>query len=170
MIVFAMLGALMFVSYLIMQWIPNVHILGMFIVTFTVVYRAKALIPIYVYVFLSGLIGGFAMWWIPYLYVWSVLWAAVMLLPKNMPLKIAAPVYMAVSALHGLLFGVLYAPVQALMFGFNFQTTVKWVIAGLPYDAMHALGNLAGGVLIVPLVTLLCKLERIPVPIRIKKQ
>lgn len=170
MIVFAMLGAMMFITYLIMQSVPNVHLLGMFIVTFTVIYRTKALIPIYVYVFLSGLIGGFAMWWIPYLYIWAVLWGAVMLLPRNMPLKIAAPVYMVVCALHGLAFGTLYAPAQALMFGFNFQTTVKWIIAGLPYDAMHALGNLASGVLIIPLVTLLCKLERIPVPIRMKNK
>ena len=43
--VFAMLGALMYASKMIMEVIPNVHLLGMFIVAFTVVYRKKALYP-----------------------------------------------------------------------------------------------------------------------------
>ena len=43
--VFAMLGALMYASKMIMEVVPNVHLLGMFVVAFTVVYRKKALYP-----------------------------------------------------------------------------------------------------------------------------
>ena len=86
--VFAMLGTLMYVSKMLMQWLPNIHLLGVFIVASTVVYRAKALYPLYVYVFLDGLFSGFSVWWIPYLYVWTVLWAFAMILPKNMNKKI----------------------------------------------------------------------------------
>ena len=67
MVLFAMLAALMFCSKKVMEGLPNIHLLGMFIMTFTVVFRKKALIPIYVYVFLDGLFGGFSMWWLPYL-------------------------------------------------------------------------------------------------------
>ena len=28
---------------------------------------------------------GFGVWWVPYLYVWTVLWGMTMLLPKKMP-------------------------------------------------------------------------------------
>lgn len=84
---FSMLGALMYASKLIMELVPNVHLLGVFTIAFTVVYRKKALYPIYVYVLLNGIFCGFATWWIPYLYLWTVLWGVTMLLPKKMPKK-----------------------------------------------------------------------------------
>ena len=65
--VFALLGALMYATKIIMEILPNVHLLGVFIVAITAVYRKKALYPIYIYVFINGLFSGFAMWWIPYL-------------------------------------------------------------------------------------------------------
>ena len=88
-VLFSMLGALMFGSKMLMEFLPNVHLLGMFIVTFTAVFRFKALIPIYIYVLLNGVLAGFAPWWIPYLYVWTVLWGMAMLIPKNIPDKVA---------------------------------------------------------------------------------
>ena len=67
MCIFAMLGALMFVSKLIMEVLPNVHLLGMFTMVCAVAYRWRGLIPIYVYVLLNGIYSGFSLWWIPYL-------------------------------------------------------------------------------------------------------
>ena len=111
--VFSMLGAVMYASKMIMEIAPNIHLLGVFTIAFTVVYRKKALYPIYIYVLLNGIFCGFAAWWIPYLYVWTILWGAVMLLPGNIPRKLRPVVYMAVCAVHGFLFGTLYAPAQA---------------------------------------------------------
>lgn len=156
---FTMLGTLMFCSKIIMEWIPNVHLLGMFTMVYTLVYRKKALIPIYVYVMLNGLIAGFSPWWIPYLYMWSVLWAVTMLLPRKLSMKAAAILYPIVCALHGFLFGTLYAPAQALMFGLNFQQMLAWIISGLPWDMIHGIGNFFAGFLIIPLVTLLRRFE-----------
>lgn len=150
--VFGMLGGVMYVSKMIMELLPNIHLLGVFIVAFTVVYRQKALYIIYTYVFLNGIFSGFAAWWIPYLYVWTVLWAAVMLLPQNMPKRVQPIVYMAVCAAHGFLFGTLYAPVQAIIFGFSFRGMVAWIIAGLPWDFIHGISNFFCGILIMPLV------------------
>lgn len=157
MVLFAMFGTLMFCSKILMEALPNIHLVGMFIVLFTVVFRGKALIPIYIYVVLVGVYGGFSPWWVPNLYVWTVLWGVTMLLPRNMPKKVAAVVYPIVCALHGLLYGVLYAPAQALLFGLTFKGTLAWIVAGLPFDAMHGLGNLLSGVLILPLSELLKK-------------
>ncbi len=154
-IIFAMLGVIMFVSKYMTEALPNIHLLGMLTMTYTVVYRKKALIPIYVFVFIIGLFNGFALWWIPYLYIWTILWGITMLLPKNMSNKIAVPVYSIVCALHGLCYGTLYAPVQAIMYGLDFKGMVAWIIAGLPWDALHAAGNFAVGLLIVPVGTAL---------------
>ena len=158
-VVFAMLASLMFVSKVIMEFLPNVHLLGTLTVVYTLVYRAQALIPIYVFVFMTGVYAGFNLWWIPYLYIWTVLWALVMLLPKKMPLKIATPIYILVCGLHGLMYGTLYAPAQALMFGMDFKMMLAWIVAGLPWDVLHAVGNLVAGLLIMPLAMTLDKLE-----------
>jgi energy-coupling factor transport system substrate-specific component len=54
----------------------------------------------------------------------------------------------------------LYAPAQALLYGLNFQQTIAWIITGLPWDCIHAIGNLASGILILPLVQVLRRLEQ----------
>ena len=155
MCIFAMLAALMFVSKVIMEVLPNLHLLGMLTMVYTLVFRSKALIPIYLYVFLNGIFAGFAPWWVPYLYVWTVLWGVTMLLPKRMPKVVAFIVYPVVCCLHGLFFGVLYAPAPALMFGFNFTQTLLWIAQGFWFDILHAIGNFAAGFLIVPFSKLL---------------
>lgn len=162
--VFAVLGAIMFCSKILMDALPNIHLIGTLTVAYTVVYRKKALIPVYVFVFLTGLYGGFNMWWIPYLYIWMLLWGMAMLVPKKLPRKAKIVVYPAVSCLHGLLYGILYAPAQALMMKMSFRSTVAWIVAGFPFDAMHAVGNLVLGFLILPLSDLLRKLTAQIVP------
>ena len=160
MTVFGMLGALMYASKMVMEVAPNIHLLGVFTIAFTVVYGKKALYPIYVYVFLNGALAGFNTWWIPYLYVWTVLWVVTMLLPKNMPKKMAPIIYMIVCALHGFGFGILYAPSQALLYGFTFEQTLAWIASGFPFDVIHGIGNFFCGMLIIPIASVLKMLER----------
>ena len=154
-VLFGLLGGLMYVLQLMMEFLPNVHLNGVLIVAMTVVFRSKALYPIYVYVFLEGIFSGFNVWWIPYTYIWAVLWGAVMLLPKNMPPKLKPIVYASVSALHGFLFGILYSPAQALFFGLDADGLLAWIVAGLGFDAIHGISNFAWGLLAVPTIRLL---------------
>ena len=153
--IFGVLGALMYASKVLMDALPNIHLIGAFVVAVTVVYRAKALLPIYTFVMMAGLFGGFGVWWIPYLYIWTVLFGAVMLLPRNMPKRVAAVVYIAVCSLHGFLYGILYAPFQAFAFGLDFNGTIAWIIAGLPFDIAHGIGNAVCGTLIIPIINVL---------------
>ena len=159
-VIFAMLGAVMYASKILMEFAPNIHLLGVFTVSFTVVYRKKALYPIYIYVFLNGMFSGFASWWIPYLYVWTVLWGAAMLLPRQLPQKIQPFIYMVVCAAHGFLFGTLYAPVQAILYGLSFKGMISWILAGLPWDFMHGISNFFCGILIVPVISVLKTAEK----------
>lgn len=158
--IFGMLGALMYASKMMMELLPNIHLIGVFIVAITVVYRKKALYPIYIFVFITGLFSGFATWWLAYLYIWTILWGMAMLIPKNLPKKIAPIVYMSVCALHGIIYGVLYAPVQALIFGLDFDASIAWIVAGLPWDGIHAVSNFICGLLIVPIITVLRRAEK----------
>ena len=45
--IFAMLGSVMYASKMVMEILPNVHLLGVFTIAYTIVYRKKALYPIY---------------------------------------------------------------------------------------------------------------------------
>ena len=155
-----MLGALMLASDIAMDALPNVHLVGMLCVAFTAVFRLKALVPIYIYVFLTGLIYGFSLWWIAYLYVWLILWGMTMLIPKRTPNAVKAVLYPAVCALHGLLFGALNAPLYAIAYGMGFDGMIAWIISGLGFDIIHTVGNLAFGLLILPLSELMKKMLR----------
>lgn len=158
---FGMFGAIIYVQKVVLASLPNIHLSTVLIIALTVVYRAKALYPIYVYVLLEGLFGGFTTWWVPYLYVWTILWGVVMLLPEDLPnRKYGAIIYMIVCSLHGFLFGTLFAPAQALMFGLNFEGMIAWIIAGLSFDVIHGISNFCLGILIIPLIKLFRKLEK----------
>lgn len=152
-----MLGTIMFISKIVMEALPNIHFLGTLTMAYTLAFRKKALIPIYVYVLLNGIFAGFNLWWLPYLYIWTILWGVTMLLPQNMSKKCAMIVYPVVCSLHGFAFGILYAPAQALIMHLDFRGMLAWIAAGFPFDLLHGIGNFALGFLILPLSALLKK-------------
>ncbi len=160
MVVFALLGTLACLSDLLMEGLPNIHLLGTLFTLCTLVYRAKALFPIYVYVLLIGLSSGFDVWWAPYLYIFLPLWGGVMLLPRRLPTGVTLVLAHTVSVLHGLSFGVLYAPAQALFHGLGFRGMLAWIVAGFSFDLLHTVGNFALGFLIYPLHPLFLRLSR----------
>ena len=94
------------------------------------------------------------------MYIWTVLWGMVMLLPRKIPKKWQPLVYMSVSAVHGLLYGILYAPVQAFVLGMNLEGTIAWIMAGLPWDVMHGVSNFVCGILILPIIRVMRMAER----------
>lgn len=157
--VFAMLGALMYATKKLMEVLPNIHLIGVFIISMTVVYRRKALYPITIFILLDGLFSAFSTWWIPYLYVWPILFGATLLLPKHLPTKRQPIVYMCLCASHGFLFGTLYAPAQALLFGLSFEGMLAWIVAGFPFDIVHGISNFLCGTLIVPMISVLRRAE-----------
>ncbi len=158
--VFGLMGALMFLSRQVTAALPNIHLTGVFIVVMTVVYGKLALYPLYTFILLEGLLAGFGTWWLPYLYIWTVLWGAVMLLPKRMKPQTAAVVYALVCAAHGFLFGILYAPAQALIFGLTWEGMLAWIASGFPFDLIHGASNLVCGMMIVPLVNVVQKMDK----------
>ena len=158
--VFGMLGGVMYASKMLMEVFPNIHLLAVFTIAFTIQYGKKALYPIYLYVLILGLFSGFSAWWIPHLYLWTVLWGVTMLIPRGLPPKVRPAVYMGVCAAHGFLYGVLYAPAQALLFGLDLHGMLAWIGAGLPFDLIHGVSNFFAGTLILPIVSALRTAER----------
>lgn len=163
-VVFALFAAMMYISAQI-DIIPNVHPLALFVAVLTVVYRFKALIPIYLYVFLEGLMGGFNLWWYPYLYIWTVLWLLVMLIPRRINEVFAAVLLTIAAVLHGLSFGLLYMPFQCyVFFKGNWDFAWIWFLNGAVFDTLHAVGNLTATLIAIPMIRLLSRLNKTPYP------
>lgn len=157
-VLLSLLSALMVAGDLLLEAFPNIHFVGVLIVATTVVYRKYALLPIYVYVLIQGIISGFDLWWVPYIYVWAILWLGVMLIPQKIPEKIKTVLYISVCGLHGFLFGMLYAPAQVLLFfDGDFSKMIPWIITGIPFDIIHGISNLVGGTLLIYPITKILK-------------
>lgn len=147
---FGMLGALTFGAKVAMAGLPNIEPVSLFVMLFAVTFGWKALYPVYLYVLLEILLYGIQLWNINYLYVWAVL-AAVAIAMRHLK----NPLWWALlSGLFGLAFGLLCTPVYAAIGGFDYA--LRWWIAGLSFDLLHAIGNLVIAlILFVPLRKLL---------------
>ncbi len=157
----AMMGALIFAAKFAMQHLPNVHLVCVFIICLTVTFRWKALISIYIYVLLEGLVFGFTTYWVSYLYVWLPPFFLALLVPKDWPKWGRALAYAGIGFLSGITFGTLFAPAQALFYGLDLKGMFAWILSGLPYDAIHAVSNtILCGYICVPLIDLIRLLLR----------
>ena len=149
-VLFGLFPAIMVGTQLAMQALPNIHLTGVLIVIMTRLFRAKALIPLFVYVLLMGIYLGFTVWWIPYLYVWVVLWAMTMLLPKNLSKKQGRILFPVVCGLHGFLFGTLWALSQPFLTDLPWSGLGIYILSGISFDLAHGISNTVLGTLIPP--------------------
>ncbi len=159
--IFAMLGALMLASKTLLEAVPNIHPVTMLLMVYTVVYRKKAIFPLFVYLVLDTLKWGI-MTMVPYFYIFPLCWLCTLCVPTTLSNAKKQICYTAICTFFGLAFGTLYAPWQALVFmkSFKLSKILAWIAAGLPYDLLHAAGNFAASLLILPLSALLLKLEK----------
>ena len=166
MIIFAMLGCILFMSKITTEFLPNIHPVTILICVYTLVYRSRALIPIYIFVAVSGVFYGFALWWLSYLYIWAFAWALFMLIPKNISLTKIGICSTILCAIHGILYGTLTIPSWAIWIvktsnaKITLTTLITYVIAGIPFDVLHMIGNIALSILIIPLYKTLIRLEK----------
>mgnify|MGYP001090424746 CR=1 FL=1 len=100
----ALLTALLFVAQVALAFLPNIELVSLLIIVYTLAFRHKVLYVIYAFAVLEGLLYGFTMWWITYLYVWTVLaalaWAFAGLAPaRRSPGRLAAWAFGAAASL-----------------------------------------------------------------------
>lgn len=152
-VLFGMLGALIFAAKYVMAFLPNIEPVSLMVMLCAVVFGRKAAYPIALYVLMEVLFYGLELWNINYLYIWAILAiAAGQMRQTRSPLPWAI-----LSGTFGLLFGALCAPVDVVIGGFGYAIA-KWV-SGIPFDIAHCIGNFAIAlVMFVPMRNLLEKL------------
>ena len=131
------MGALLIVVQVAMAAIPNIELVSLLIIVYTLKLGWRALYPIYVFVAAEILIYGLGLWTVNYLYVWLVLVGAALLF-KN---KRSPVFWMLVSGVYGLFFGALCA-IPYFFIGGPSAALAYWV-AGIPFDLLHCAGNAA---------------------------
>lgn len=88
-----------------LAFLPNIELVSLLVLIYTLVLGRKTLVIIYTFAILEGIFYGFGIWWVMYLYVWTILYAVVRMMRKNKNIILWA----AVNGIFGLLFGAFCA-------------------------------------------------------------
>ena len=153
----ALLSAVLFLTQVSLSFLPNVELVSLLLILYTLVFRKHVWIILYVFVALEGLVYGFGPWWFSYLYVWAILCAASFALGKHgCPSSLSAAL---LSGIFGLLFGLLCA--ISWLFAGGPGAALAWWASGIPFDIIHGTGNFVLAlILFQPLYSLLNRLKR----------
>ncbi|MGI6110402.1 MAG: hypothetical protein ACOYB8_11245 [Eubacteriaceae bacterium] len=149
-VLLSLCSAILLVVHVAFSFLPNIELVTPLILIYTLVFRKQIFYIIYLYALLTGLIWGFGIWWINYLYVWSVLAIIVLLLKKNE----SVVVWSVIAALFGLCFGALCAIPYWIAGGW--AAAVSYWIAGIPFDLIHCAANFVVTLLIFKPVYSVC--------------
>jgi len=134
-VLLSLLAALLLVGQVAFAVLPNIEVVSILIIIYTLFFKKKTLYVIYLFALLEGLIYGFGTWWIMYLYVWTILWGITMLLQKE-----KSPVIWAfVSGFFGLAYGTLCSVPYFFIGGVT--TGLAWIAGGLLFDVTHGISN-----------------------------
>lgn len=147
-----LLAAVMLVGKFALNALPNIEVVSLLTAVYTVCIGKKAIIPVYLFVIIEGVVYGFGTWWLSYLYVWPLLYLAVLAIRKIEGTVICT----LVCAMFGLLFGALCSVPQFIIGGISYGTA--YFISGIPFDLLHCAGNaVLTAVLYKPLKLLLTR-------------
>ena len=134
-VLLSLLAALLLVVQVALALLPNIEVVSLLIIIYTLFFKKKTLYVIYLFVLLEGLVYGFGIWWIMYLYVWTILWGIAMLMQKE-----KSPIIWAfISGFFGLAFGTLCSVPYFIIGGVS--AGLASIVSGLMFDVTHGIGN-----------------------------
>jgi len=132
----AFLSAILTLAMLAIKPLPNVELISLLVIIYALLFGKDSFIIVTVFSLVEGLFWGFGLWWFSYLYVWPLLCLIVLLLKRI--IKEEFLIWAVVSGFFGLIFGTLFAIVYVPI---DPAYALSYWIAGLPWDAWHALWN-----------------------------
>ena len=135
--------ALIEVSKLAMQGIPNIELTSFWLMMFTLYFGKKVLFTIPAFILLEGCIYGFGLWAVMYLYAWPIL----VLLTWIGRKRESVWYYSFLCGTFGLCFGFLCSfpyffigiTEEGIQGGLHAAFT--WWVAGIPWDIIHGISN-----------------------------
>ena len=149
--VLAMMTALCHVGRIAFQFLPNVQPVTVIVLILTLVMGVPDGLTVGVLsIFLSNLTLGMGTWTIAQIASYTVLVLLTGLLRPFRHHKMFYPCFALFAGVSGYLYGLIISLVQAPFFGIK----KFWVyyMAGIPFDTMHALGNLGFYLILAPIL------------------
>ena len=118
-----------------LAFIPNVELVSLLVILFTLYFGKKILFVIPAFILLEGCIYGFGLWWIMYLYVWPLLALITYIMRK----QDSVWVWAIMSGSFGLAFGALCSIPYIVLSGP--KAAFAWWVSGIPFDILHCVSN-----------------------------
>lgn len=132
----ALLAALLMVVQISLAVVPNIELVSLLLILYTVVFSFRITFWVTgVFLLLEGLVYGFTLWWINWLYVWPLLILLAWLFRRNR----STILWAVFSGGFGLCFGALCSIPYFFLGGIT--GGISYWIAGIPFDLAHGVGN-----------------------------
>lgn len=153
-----LLSASITAGKLALSFIPNVEIVTLLFILYTIIFGYKKSIFIsIVFTTTEILIYGVSTWIIVYYFIWSLLIIITAILKNKFKSEYG---YATLGAIFGYTFGMFFAIFESLFYGASYGW-VYW-LRGIPFDIIHGTSNfIIILVLFKPLSKILRKLERV---------
>lgn len=135
-VVDAFLAGLLFVVQIALMHLPNIELVSLLTILYTCIFGKQIIVILAVFIMLEGLVYGFGIWWISYLYIWYLLAGGAWLLRKMQSPDWG---YAVLSGMFGLSFGFLCS-IPYLSGGIG--AGISWWISGILFDIIHGISNL----------------------------
>jgi energy-coupling factor transport system substrate-specific component len=134
-VIIGMMSAVMVAVQAALSFLPNIELVSLLIILFTLIFGWRTLYIIFIFIFTEGLLYGFGLWWFSWLYIWPLLFILTKLFSK-----LRLPFYWAIlSCIFGLIFGALYSVSVAVING-PYAGFASW-IQGIVFDIIHGTSN-----------------------------
>ena len=130
-----MMTAAAFAGQIAMSFLPNIEIVTLLFILYTLVLGKKVFLVIYAFVLLEGIFYGFGLWWLNYLYIWTILAIVVLMFRKQDSVLF----WSIISGFYGLTYGALCSLIYLFIGGPN--TAFAYWVSGLGFDVTHCIGN-----------------------------
>ena len=134
-VIIAMMSAVLLVVQVALSFIPNVELVTLLVIIYTLVLGRKTIFAIYVFALLEGFLYGFGIWWIMYLYVWTILYFIVRIFKKQEETL----TWSIIGGFFGLFFGTLCSIPYFFIGGIG--AGVAWWASGILFDIIHGVSN-----------------------------
>ncbi|MEJ6951319.1 hypothetical protein [Natronospora cellulosivora (SeqCode)] len=152
-----MLAATITAGKLSLSFIPNVEIVTLLLIVYTVSFGWKyTLLASIIFSSIEIFIYGFQTWLLGYYLIWPLLILIVSLCKKKIRNEYF---YATIASLFGLFFGFFFAVVESFFYGIAYG--IAYWIRGIPFDIIHGFSNFIIVLLLYkPLIAVLFKLSK----------
>ncbi len=142
-VIIGMLSALLVAVQYSLSFLPNIELVSLLIIVYTLILHKKTIYIITVFIILEGFLYGFGLWFINYLYIWFILYGLATVFIREQ----SALQWAVISGGYGFSFGALCSipyffmglPGGTLRNGF--QSAFAYWISGIPFDITHGIAN-----------------------------